>query len=81
MSGVVILCDRTAAVSWNAMVIAVTRLAGQMGHHLGSKIRLFLCHPILVAQMLSTIQPQVAGLRRFGVAALDLAWVAAKKLV
>ena len=32
------------------------------------------------AEELSTLQPQVAGLRRFGAAALDLAWVAAGRV-
>jgi len=34
----------------------------------------------VATQELSAIQPQVAGLRRFGAAALDLAWVAAGRL-
>jgi myo-inositol-1(or 4)-monophosphatase len=34
----------------------------------------------VAGQELSAIQPQVAGLRRFGAAALDLAWVAAGRL-
>ena len=34
----------------------------------------------VASQELSAIQPQVAGLRRFGAAALDLAWVAAGRL-
>jgi myo-inositol-1(or 4)-monophosphatase len=34
----------------------------------------------VATQELSAIQPQVAGVRRFGAAALDLAWVAAGRL-
>ena len=34
-------------------------------------------HRLAFARTLSTLMPQVAGIRRFGAAALDLAWVAA----
>lgn len=34
-------------------------------------------HRLAFARVLSTLMPQVAGIRRFGAAALDLAWVAA----
>jgi myo-inositol-1(or 4)-monophosphatase len=36
--------------------------------------------PALGGRELSAVQPQVAGLRRFGAAALDFAWVAAGRI-